>query len=285
MRPEDFFTEPEPDPLDSFGIASSPKFDLKLVRELRTGPIQRADDVEAAVALARLLHDDLEAFGTGGGEQLTETQMREGLLALRSVLKRLGLEQFEVPFRDFRTFKGYWLKNDGYGSWQARRDILDGIFEPMHDALTERESTTLSSTLADAVSPKGRTGWPRVDEEIAELKRHFSQARTPQDYRNVGNDCVIVLEALSRKVYDADQHLREGEDEPPVAKTKQRIDRFIEDSAPGSDNSALRKLAKATNDQAQAVKHRASGSRKEAGIAADSVILLTNILRRLDDDE
>jgi len=33
------------------------------------------------------------------------------------------------------------------------------------------------------------------------------------------------------------------------------------------------------------VKHRASGNRKEAGIAADSVILLSNILRRLDETE
>jgi len=41
---------------------------------------------------------------------------------------------------------------------------------------------------------------------------------------------VIVLEALSRQVYDVDQHLRDGEEEPPVAKTKQRIDRFVEDA-------------------------------------------------------
>jgi hypothetical protein len=190
-----------------------------------------------------------------------------------------------VPFRDFKTFKSYWLKNDGYGSWQARRDILNEIFEPMHDALAERESEALSSTLASAISPKGRTGWSRVDEEIAELKRHFAQARTPQDYRNIGNDCVIALEALSRQVYDPDQHLRDGEEEPPVAKTKIRIDRFIEDAAPGADNAALRKLAKAANDQAQAVKHRAAGNRKEAGIAADAVILIANILRRLDEDE
>ena len=67
MRPEDFFTEPEPDPLDEFGITSKPKFNLNLVRKLRSGPLAQADDVEAAVALARLVHDDLEAFGTEGG--------------------------------------------------------------------------------------------------------------------------------------------------------------------------------------------------------------------------
>jgi hypothetical protein len=285
VRPEDFFTESNADPLDDFAGTSKPTFNLKLVRELRSRPIPQADDVEAAVALARLIHDDLEAFGTDGGEELTETQMRESLVALRGVLKRLALERFEIPFRDFKTFKSYWLNNDGYGSWQARRDILNEIFEPMHDALTERESEELSSTLADPISPRGRTGWTRVDEEVAELRRHFAQARTPQDYRNVGNDCVIVLEALSRQVYDSDMHLRDGEDEPPVAKSKQRIERFIEDAASGSDNASLRRLVKASVDLAQEVKHRADGTRKEAGIAADSVILLTNLLRRLDGDD
>jgi hypothetical protein len=282
VRPEDFFIEPEPDPLDDFAL-TSPKFNRSLVRQLRSGRIEGSDDVEAAVALARLVHDDLEAFGTGGGEQLSEVDMRESLVALRSVLTRLGLEQFGVPFRDYRTFKSYWLKNDGYGSWQARRDILNDIFEPMHDALAERESAVLASSLADPISPRGRTGWSRVDGEIAELKRHFAQASTPQDYRNIGNDCVIVLEALSREVYDPARHLRDGEEEPSVAKTKQRIDRFIEDAAPGTDNAALRRLAKAATDHAQGVKHRADGSRKEAGIAADSVILLANLLRRLDE--
>jgi hypothetical protein len=280
MRPDDFFNEPDAGPL---GSLEAPRFNLDLVRELRSRPLRSADDIEAAVGLARLIHDDLEAFGTAGGEQLTETQMRESLLALHAVLKRLGMTEFVVPFRDYKTFKSYWLRNDGYNSWQARRDILNTIFEPMHDALTERETQALSSTLADAVSPRGRTGWTRVDEEIAELKRHFAQARTPQDYRNVGNDCVIVLEALSRQVYNADAHLRPGEDEPPVGNTKQRIGRFVEDTAPGSENAVLRKLVRSSIEYAQEVKHRDLGSRKDAGIAADSVILLANLLRRLDE--
>jgi hypothetical protein len=164
-------------------------------------------------------------------------------------------------------------------------DILDSVFESLHDELTERETHSLESNLADPISPRGRTGWARVDEEVAELRRHFAGARTPQDYRNVGNDCVTVLEALSRQVYDPDKHLRDGEEEPPIGKTKQRIGRFVEDTAPGSDAAVLRKLVRSSIEYVQEVKHRDTGSRKEAGIAADSVILLANLLRRLDEDE
>ena len=142
----------------------------------------------------------------------------------------------------------------------------------------------MSSTLAEPVSPRGRTGWARIDEEIAELRRHFQSAQTPQDYRNVGNDCVIVTEALSRLVYEPARHLREGETEPPISNTKNRLERYVDDAAQGSENAALRKLAKATIEMAQAVKHRTTPTRREAGIAADAVILLANLLRRLSDD-
>lgn len=133
-----------------------------------------------------------------------------------------------MPFRDFKTFYSYW-RHGAKGSWQARRDILDEIFDPLHEQLANLELQSLDSTLAQAISPRGRTGWLRVDEEIAELRRHFQGARTAQDYRNVGNDCVIITEALSRTVYDPLRHLRPGETEPRIGETKQRIERFVED--------------------------------------------------------
>ncbi len=72
--------------------------------------------------------------------------------------------------------------------------------------------------------------------------------------------------------------------EPPVDKTKQRLDRFIEDALAGSENTATRRLAKATIELAQEIKHSDTPTRREAGIAADSVILLANIMRRLDEE-
>jgi hypothetical protein len=118
---------------------------------------------------------------------------------------------------------------------------------------------------------------------LAELRRHFQIAKSEQDYRNVGNDCVIIIEALSRQVYDPQVHLRDGEDAPPADKTKIRIDRYIEDTATGPENAALRKLARSAIEFAQRVKHSPTSTRRDAGIAADTVILLANILRRLDE--
>jgi hypothetical protein len=96
---------------------------------------------------------------------------------------------------------------------------------------------------------------------------------------------VGVIEALCRTVYNPKRHLRAGETEPPVDKSKQRLDRFIEDALPGEPNEELRGLAKRSVAVAHQVKHRPAATRRDAGVAADTVILLANILRRLADDQ
>ena len=281
MRPADFFIKDE----DAVFGTSSRRLDVDMLHQLRRHPLSDRDDLEVAVPLTRLVHDELEKYGTDGTEELDDDQMGEALYALGAVVGRLEIADFKVPFRNFTRFRSWWLENDAYGSWQARRDLLAGIFDPLHDRLADMEQERLTSALVDPISPHARTGWSGVDTEISELRRHFNSARTPQDYRNVGQDCVVVTEALSRQVYEPSKHLRESEEEPPVAKTKQRLGRYIEDTAPGPDNAALRKLANAVIEYAQHIKHSETPTRREAGIAADAVIQLANLLRRLDEDQ
>ena len=137
---------------------------------------------------------------------------------------------------------------------------------------------------AEAVSPHTKTGWPKVDEELTELRRRFRTAITTQDYRDVGNRSVAVLEALNRTIYDPEVHLRDGETEPPADKTLQRIGRYVEDSLAGKDNEAIRGVVNKGSDLAHSVKHSTVPRRRDAGIAADSVIMLANNLRRVDQD-
>ncbi len=143
------------------------------------------------------------------------------------------------------------------------------------------EDQALESNLAQPIGPRLDTGWPKVDQEISELRRRFASASTPQDYRAIGTHCVGVLEALGMTVYDPAKHLRTGETLPPLDKTKQRIGRFIEDAVPGQNNQDVRGLTIKAVELAQHVKHSQTSTRRDAGIASDSVILLANILRRI----
>lgn len=241
------------------------------------------DDLTSAIVLTRVVRSELEAFGTGGGERLTDAQLEIAQRTLRAVLGRVGID-ITLPWRNFTAFKTYWLQKGASGSWQARRDLIAASFDPVQDELDRQEEGEFRAVLAEAVSPRTATGWPKVDEEITELKRRFRTASTPQDYRDVGNRCVAVLEALSRTVYDPSRHLREGELEPPADKTKQRLGRYVEDSLAGKDNEAIRAVANKVIELAHSVKHSTAPARREAGIAADAVILLANILRRIDEE-
>ena len=257
---------------------------VALVESLRLAPSPEFEDVDAAVCLARLVHDEVEHHGTDGVQELDEAGIRECIRALKAILTRLGITSFSLPFRDFSSWKAYWLQQGASGSWATRRVIVHSLFEDLHETLEQRQNQAYLASLANGISPLGQTGWGQVDAEIAELRRHFSAAQTAQDYRNVGNDCVTITESLSRQLYHPDIHLRKGEAEPPVAETKNRLDRFVEVAAAGGNQARLRKLVKSAIELAQEVKHRQTPSRRDAGIAADTVVLLANILRRLDSD-
>lgn len=275
----DFFEEDE---LSGWGGATRESLNTTWLERLRQAPNPEHSDVDIAVALMDLVHNDLLLFGTSGSESLSDEEMRAAIRTLRAVTTRCG-EPFKLPFRDHSTWKGYWLKNEGYGSWQARRELLSALFDEATARLEAMQDQSTASTLVDSISPHEKLGWPAVDTEIGELRRHFREGRTPQDYRGVGNDCVHVLEALSKQVYDPELDTPEGEEDPPVQKTKLRIERYIARRLPGADNKLLRALARTTIEVAQQVKHSNHPTRTEAGIAADAVILLGNMLRRLDE--
>lgn len=283
MSPDDFFEETETISPWSTEPTITTKLRKDFLNELRAGSVAGTDDLDAAVALTHLVWDDLIAYGTGGGETLDDKEIALAQRALTATLGRLGIT-LDLPWRDFTSFRSYWLRNDGYGSWQARRDLLEKFFAPVQTELDRQEEAQFRAVNAEAVSPHTKTGWPKVDEELTELHRRFRTATTTQDYRDVGNRSVAVLEALSRTIYDPSVHLRDGETEPPADKTKQRIGRYVEDSLAGSDNEAIRGVVNKVSDLAHSVKHSTAPTRREAGIAADSVIMLANILRRVDQD-
>lgn len=272
MTPEDFFED---------GIFSDERLlDVELLSQIRAGNHTGRTDVETAVALLRLAHDELEAYGTSGIQRTDEEEIRLILRTGRHLLQRIGIP-LDLPFSDYGTFRSYWTAEGARGSWQARRDILNEFLEPVHLELARLEDRELESTLAKPITSHPGTGWSRVDTEVNELRRHFGTARSAQDYRNVGNDCAAVLERLSEVVFDPELHLKEGEQVPPVANTKDRLGRFVEHAASGPANAEIRKVARAAIELAQAVKHQGEPTRRKAGIAADSVILLANLLRRL----
>lgn len=268
---------------DMFEPVEPAHLDRERLARLIEGPDPTSPDVDVALALMDLVRDDLNRSGTDGSQILDDDEMRLAVRAMQRTSARAGHE-FTLPFRDHTGWRRWWNQNEAYGSWQARRDLLSRLFDEPYAALMAAQDRALDAVLAEAVSPRDRLGWPEVDTEVGELRRRFRSASTPQDYRAVGNDCVHLTEVLSRKVYDHAIQGDEGSDEPPVQQTKTRLTRYIEARLPGRENQELRKFARASIELAQAVKHSGTPTRTEAGILADAVIMLANMLRRLDEE-
>ncbi len=280
MIQDDFFVESA----DS-GPWGTPSVDLcvDLLDRLRAGAgaVSGSDDLDVAIALTGLVWDELKACGTDGATRLDDKQIALAQRALKATLQRIDIE-LDFPWRDFESFKTYWIKNDCSGSWQARSVLLEEFFGPVLQKLDKLEEAQFRAVNAEAVSPHTKTGWPKVDAELTELRRRFRTAATTQDYRDTGNRAVAVLGAISRTVYDPAVHVREGETELSPDKTKLRISRYVEDSLAGKGNEAIPAVVVKTIELAHSVKHSAEPTRREAGIVADSVIMLANILRRVD---
>ncbi|MCX5450276.1 hypothetical protein [Streptomyces nigrescens] len=115
--------------------------DIELVESLRFGPPAGQTDLDVAIALTQLLHDDFVAHGTDGeGRHLDDENVPMVIKAHRAVLERLALKPPTWPFRTFdgpRGFGTYWRDNDMRNSWQARRDCIEQILGPARDALED----------------------------------------------------------------------------------------------------------------------------------------------------
>lgn len=282
MRQDQFYSEAPPSD-DPWGTPVV-RLDLELIGRLEKGPLAGDDDLRSALSLTRLVHEEYQAFGTDGHQSINVEESRNVLTSLRRVLARRGVT-LEVPWRDFESFRTHWIREgcSGTGGWQARRELLDTYFLTIEDTLERAQDEEFRAELVEAVSPHGTTGWQRVDEEIAALRQRFRTAATAQDYRDVGNRSVAVLEAISATVFDPSKHLKPEEQVPAVDKSNIRIGAFIDKCLPGNANEEVRGLAKKASTMAHHVKHSPSGSRRDSGIIADAVILLANMLRRLDD--
>lgn len=160
MQVDDFFIEAH-DSDDPWGVGS-PKLFLRadLLNSLRSGPLPDEDDLSTAIALTRLVHGELESYGTDGTERLNNDEISVAQRSLRVTLERRGI-RLSLPWRDYSTFRGYWLRNEASGSRQARRDILSTFFDPVFEQLYQLEEAAFSAGTAVAVSPHTGTGLAR----------------------------------------------------------------------------------------------------------------------------
>ena len=101
---------------------------------LVTESLPLASDTPVAEGLLDLVHDELVGYGTDESNELDDRQIALSIRALEAVIWRLGIP-INLPFRNFTTFRSYWIQEgaSGHGGWQARRDIIDELLDPIRE--------------------------------------------------------------------------------------------------------------------------------------------------------
>lgn len=128
-----FITEMDPGP---WGMSETTRLHTELLDQLAAASSPIWSDLEVAKSLTELTQDEYQKHGTNGSE-LSNADARKLLTTLKAVLARVGVRDVEFGFRDFDSFRAYWIRKgaSGAGGWQARRDLLADLFNPIHDRL------------------------------------------------------------------------------------------------------------------------------------------------------
>jgi hypothetical protein len=124
------------------------RLDTELLESLRSQPLPDISDVKSAEQLLQVVWDELVAYGTGGGNDCDDKEISVAIRTLEALTRRLGIP-LELPFRDFTRFRTYWLRNEGYGSWQARRDIVENLLEPTRKRLEDLDLRLAGPVIKD----------------------------------------------------------------------------------------------------------------------------------------
>jgi hypothetical protein len=147
------------------------ELDETLVRSLLEGTARNISDVSGAMALLTLADAELRGYGTDGSNTLSEPQITLVLRALRAVCSRIGIN-IEIPFRNFSGFRSYWMRRgaSGPGGWQARRDLVDQLFEQAFTVLERMEMPSRGPRLEES-SLVGLTDPVAIQEHLNRLHR------------------------------------------------------------------------------------------------------------------
>jgi hypothetical protein len=141
-----FITTVEEDPIGWGADIVRRQLNEPFLQSLRRRPDEKVSDLEASRAALDLVYGELQAFGTDGSHTLDDRQIDLAIVALESVLSRLSIA-LRVPFRDFTRFRSHWIRNDCAYSWQARRDLLEALFEPVRLQIRQLEERPISTRL------------------------------------------------------------------------------------------------------------------------------------------
>jgi hypothetical protein len=216
------------------------ELDEDLVRALLEGRAKDVADVSGALALLSLADAELRAYGTDGSNTLGEPQITLVLRALQAVCSRIGIK-LEIPFRNFSGFRSYWMRRgaSGAGGWQARRDLIDELFNHAFQSLERMEAQPHGPRLEES-SLVALTNPVAIQEHLLRLHRAVND-----DLALAIGSAKELIESTAKVVLIERGHVVDDRTDLPVLvkEAQQALGLHPSSAAPGPDGTdAIKKI-------------------------------------------
>lgn len=184
---------------------------------------------------------------------------------LEAELIRRGIKN-PLGFNDLWVWHGIWSSGE-LPTYASRRVYVNNLFDPL---IRQIKNPTLTS-----YEP---TGWERVDRNADELRRRFSEAKSPEQYQAVGLLCREALISTAQAVFDPELHPTTDGVKASDTDAKRMLEAYIPVALTGSANDFLRKHARASLDLAVHLQHRRTATFREAALCVEATTSVINIV-------
>ena len=216
MYTEDFFQE------SSIDGTNQVRLNEDLLRSILNNQVVGFSDVDVTEALVQLIRDELIAYGTDGSQLTDNDGVKQMIRTMKVVSKRIGIET-SLPFRDYDTFRSYWVNNGAYGSWQARRDILNDLFEPIQ--------SRIEYLLVRDMGAGGELGNINIGDSRIAVQRFLSRIEDLREHE------IDLADMELADVYPTDilRHDRTREIEGEILRLRQNLEAIARDVSLATD--------------------------------------------------
>ena len=122
------------------------------------------------------------------------------------------------------------------------------------------------------------TGWPKVDRQLGELQLKFREAANEEQFQAVGHLCRETLISVAQVVYQRERHPSLDGIEPSKTDAKRMLEAFVSVELAGSENAAVRKVAKAAFDLSNDLQHKRTATFREAALSTEATFTSVRII-------